>query len=355
MSVENYKCPSCGAPIRFNPKTGGFKCEYCFSRYTEEELTHYMEDLKTKKDNSEKDSLSENKTEDDKTVKQYKCNNCGAEVVVGDTASTAFCYYCHSPIVLSDRLTGTFKPDKIIPFKLDKKEALKHFASWVKGKSYVPNDFVSANTQEKITGIYLPHWQADVTAGVDYHAMCLQVSSWHTGNREYTKTDTYRIDRTGTIDLNAFQELAFTKIDKPLINAISPYDLDEQKKFSQGYLAGFFSEQYDIPKEDIESVIKDRAKNYTKALIQNSIDYGGLVEHEEDNTAYTVKNYEYVLLPSWILTYLYNGKTYVFAVNGQTGKSSGELPVNKSKLALVSGIMSGLLATLLLLGGRFIW
>ena len=354
MSVENYKCPSCGAPISFNPKTGGFKCDFCFSSYTEEELTKYMEDIKAKKDNADEGS-SASESAGDGGVKQYTCNNCGAEVVVGDTSSTAFCYYCHSPVVLSDRLKGDFRPDKITPFKLDKKEALKHFADWVKGKKYVPSDFTSNSTKEKMTGIYLPHWQADVIADVDYHATGLKISTWQTGNMEYTKTDKYKIDRTGKIELDKFQELAFTKIDKPLINAISPYDLEEQKDFSQGYLAGFSSEQYDIKKEEIEPVIKERAGDYTKNLIHNSADYAGHIEDEHDNTSYTVQNYAYVLLPSWVLTYLYKGKTYVFAVNGQTGKATGELPVNKFKLGIVSAIMSGVVAALLLLGGRFIW
>ena len=354
MSVENYKCPSCGAPISFKPKTGGFKCDFCFSSYTEEELTKYMEGLQAKKDNADEGSSASESTGDG-GVKQYHCNNCGAEVVVGDTSSTAFCYYCHSPVVLSDRLKGDFRPDKIIPFKLDKKEALKHFADWVKGKKYVPSDFTSNSTKEKMTGIYLPHWQADVIADVDYHATGLKISTWQTGNMEYTKTDKYKIDRTGKIELDKFQELAFTKIDKPLINAISPYDLEEQKDFSQGYLAGFSSEQYDIKKEEIEPVIKERAGDYTKNLIHGSTNYAGYIEDEHDNTSYTVQNYAYVLLPSWVLTYLYKGKTYVFAVNGQTGKATGELPVNKFKLGVVSAIMSGVVAALLLLGGRFIW
>ncbi len=355
MSVENYKCPGCGAPISFDPKTGGFKCDYCFSSYTEEELTKYMEDLKAKKGGSEGSSSSESKSGNNGSVKQYHCNNCGAEVVAGETSSAAFCYYCHSPVVLSERLRGEFKPDKIIPFKLDKKDALKCFASWVEGKKYVPADFKNTSTQEKMTGVYLPHWQADVVADLDYHAVGLKVSSWKNGNTEYTKTDKYKIERTGKIELDKFQELAFTKIDKNLINGISPYDLENQKDFSQGYLAGFFSEQYDIKKEDVEPIIKGRAEDYAKDLIKDSADYSGGIEDEEDNTSYTVKNYNYVLLPSWILTYLYKGKTYVFAVNGQTGKSSGELPLNKSKLALVSGLISGILAALLLLGGRFIW
>ncbi len=346
----NYKCPGCGAPITFNPKTGGFKCEYCFNQYTEEELTQYLQQQEAKK------TAAGVQTEaaDGGTVKQYICQNCGAEVVAGDTSSASFCYYCHSPVVLGDRLKDEFKPDKIIPFKIDKKDAVLKFKEWTRGKKYVPSDFTSASTQDKITGMYLPYWQADITANIDYHAVGLSVSSWNTGDTEYTKTDKYKIDRSGTVDINNLQELAFTKIDKNLIDGISPYNEDEQKDFSTGYLAGFFSEQYNIKKEDVLPVLTEKAKQNTLDVIQNSADYS-TIENEENNSTYSVKECRYVLLPSWILTYLYKGKTYIFAVNGQTGKSFGELPIDKTKLALASGIIAGITAAALILGGLFIW
>jgi hypothetical protein len=42
-----------------------------------------------------------------------------------------------------------------------------------------------------------------------------------------------------------------------------------------------------------------------------------------------------MLLPVWFMTYKYNGKTYSFAINGQTGKLAGTPPLNKKKLGLV--------------------
>ena len=43
-------------------------------------------------------------------------------------------------------------------------------------------------------------------------------------------------------------------------------------------------------------------------------------------------NVHYALLPVWMLSTEWGGKRYMFAVNGQTGKTVGDLPVNKGKV-----------------------
>ena len=39
MSTISYKCLNCGAGIHFKPHLQ-FKCDYCLSEYTEEELSN---------------------------------------------------------------------------------------------------------------------------------------------------------------------------------------------------------------------------------------------------------------------------------------------------------------------------
>ena len=383
MSIINYKCPSCGAPIEFNPRLGKFKCGYCFTEHTEEALTAYLEKLQAKTaaadgsaadtaadkegaapkaetenhGNAEKNAASgagNTREKERQTVKAYQCANCGAEVVAGDTSTAAFCYYCHSPVVITDRLQGDFKPDRIIPFKVDKKTAVQKFLDWAGKKKFTPKGFTSEMQQEKITGVYLPYWQADIDAKVDYHAVGVTVTRWSSGDRDYVKTDKYKIDRVGDIAVNNLQKLAFSKIDESLLNTITPYDEAEMKNFSAGYLAGFFAEQYTEDKEAIKPALMTQAKQTTTALIKESTSCTHF-ESERDSTTYTVRAQRYVLLPSWILTYIYHGKPYVFALNGQTGKTCGELPLDKAKVALTSGLLGVVFGTLMFLGGMFIW
>ena len=41
------------------------------------------------------------------------------------------------------------------------------------------------------------------------------------------------------------------------------------------------------------------------------------------------------MLPVWFLNYKYRGKMYAFVVNGQTGRSAGELPVSPLKVLII--------------------
>ena len=53
-----------------------------------------------------------------------------------------------------------------------------------------------------------------------------------------------------------------------------------------------------------------------------------------ENLHLNTKERRYVLLPVWILNTRYHGEDYLFAMNGQTGKFVGNLPIDKKKLLL---------------------
>lgn len=50
-------------------------------------------------------------------------------------------------------------------------------------------------------------------------------------------------------------------------------------------------------------------------------------------------SYRYAMLPVWTLMYEHKGKRYFFAMNGQTGKVVGELPISAGRAALASALI----------------
>ncbi|MCF0141918.1 MAG: hypothetical protein HUJ75_00920, partial [Parasporobacterium sp.] len=52
------------------------------------------------------------------------------------------------------------------------------------------------------------------------------------------------------------------------------------------------------------------------------------------------KKVSYALLPVWILKTKWENKDYIFAMNGQTGKLVGDLPVSKSKYWLFTLLLT---------------
>jgi len=339
MSIKSYKCPSCGAGILFKPSLNKFKCDYCLSEYTEEEIEKY----------NQAEHLHEGE------FVSYQCNSCGANVVTDDTTTATFCYYCHNPLIISNRLKGEFKPNKLIPFSIDKNSAKEKFLDWARRKKFIPNDFYSESQLEKITGIYLPYWWANCEVDIDYIGEGVNIRVWRSGDREYTETKKYEIIRKGKVDISNIGELAFTKIDKNLLDGIQPYNEQEAMSFSMPYLSGFLAEQYDIDKEELAPKIETRVKRYVKNVIDQSVSGFNTVHEKKDNSKMSFKEWSYTLLPAWILTYIYKGKTYVYAVNGQTGKSFGELPFCKEKALKASGLIFAISCGLLLLGGWLIW
>ena len=345
MATTSYKCPSCGAGIHYKPALKKFKCDFCLSEYTEADLVSEMDKQNDNHINNHSDEI----------LNIYNCNSCGAEVVTDETTTSTFCYYCHNPVIISQRLTGEFLPNKIIPFKIDKERAKETFLKWVGKKKFVPVDFTSSSQLEKITGIYLPYWWVDYKADVDYVGEGRNIKVWRAGGREYTETMQYEVVRKGTIDINNVAELAFTKISKDLLNGIGPYDESEAIPFSKPYLSGFFAEQYDIDKEEIEPTIEEQVFRYNNYLISESIQGYNNVKNIKNDINLDVKTWNYTLLPAWILTYIYNGKTYVFAVNGQNGRSYGELPLSKKRMSGAFGAIFGVVFIILLIGGMLIW
>ena len=115
----------------FDPDMQKSKCEYCLSEFTDEELARLSQAIEAKSQAKAGTKPADGRA----TCKGYVCDSCGAEVVTEETTSATFCYYCHNPVLLTDRLTGEFKPNRIIPFSYDKEKAIESFLTWAENNA----------------------------------------------------------------------------------------------------------------------------------------------------------------------------------------------------------------------------
>lgn len=348
MSLLNYKCPSCGASINYDASQDKSVCDFCNSVFTLKELDDYAKKSEKKeKPASEKDSQEE--------ILSYSCDNCGAEVVSDATTSATFCYYCHSPVILTKQLQGDFKPDYIVPFAIDKKKAQETFLNWAKTKPYVPRSFTEASQLEKITGMYLPYWMGNAKTHVNVQGVGTKTRVYTQGDTEYTEHQDYPITAQGDFTIEKIPELAFTQIDRDLVKSVDDFSDAELREFNMLYLSGFFSERYDIERQKAESSLIEQAENYAQNFVRSQFSGYDNIKKDVDEVNTELEKVSYVLLPTWVLTYNYLGKNYVYMLNGVNGRAYGELPLDQKKLALRSGIIFLIIMALALLGGRFLW
>ena len=320
MKAVDYKCPSCNAVLKYNPKDKNWKCEYCGTPYT-------LEDLEKNAEHYEESKASEtNEVEMD----EYSCPNCGALIVADSNTAATFCVYCKNTAILKSRLTSKFAPEKVIPFSKTKQDAIDAFRSLSKGKKFMPKEFTNKNNINDIKGVYIPFWLYSCKGDSMIKGEGTKVSTWTTFDYKYTKTDTYEILREKNIPFNYIPTDGSTRFDDAIMNSIEPFNYDELIDFNYSYLSGFLAEKYDVEKETAKQSAITRAKRSAIDELMRDISYSSFEKHG-DSFKTTEESFTYALLPVYMLNIKYNGKMYPFAMNGETGKMIGNIPYSKGK------------------------
>lgn len=327
------KCPSCGAPIKYNAKTHNFKCEYCFSEFSLDEMKKYN-NASSEENNKDETVKKVNKVNSHESYVTYLCKNCNAEIIADENTAATFCLYCGSTAILKDKLSGKFAPSKIIPFKKDKSDAVEAFINLRKGRPLVPKTFTSKENIEKITGLYIPFWLYDLKVSGQLQAKSTNVTTWRVGNYTYTKTDIYGLDSDGEMVFEGVPVDGSSRFENDIMNAIEPFNYNELEKYNHAYLSGFLAEKYDVPKEEAISDANTRVLESTKNRMLSDMKAPGLKVITNNTLLPSTIKTEYALLPVWMVNVKYAGKYYTFAMNGQTGEFVGNVPLDKKKAVL---------------------
>ncbi len=347
MDAISYHCPSCSADLKFNPTTGSFVCTYCDSIFTSADLEDQGGQGNTPTQPAQGGDAPQ--------VMEYHCANCGAQVITGDTTVATECYYCHSAVILKSRLADGALPQRIVPFRFDKAQAQETFRKWAHRKNFIPKEF---GNEENIQGVYFPYWLVDVDGEVEYTGTEYQIEErpFLTGHRRYRVE--YDIVKKGQIHMEDIALSALKQSRKELLEGVQPFHQDGMVPFRMTYLAGFQAEEKDMDESESDTpALHKMMGDYAEAKLRDTLSrHGRHVKQSFDFVPQAV-HWEYSLMPVWLLSRQYKGEYYYFAMNAQTGKVCGKLPLDEAALhryvkrvGLAIGLVLFILA-FVLLGG----
>ena len=246
------------------------------------------------------------------------------------------------------------KPDKMVPFKIDREQAKSTFRAWAKKKIFAPKGFSDPKQIERIKGVYYPFWvtDADTEASLDAHAT--RVHTFRRGDYMITETSHFKLHRQGDIHFEDITTAAITEENKKMLEGILPYPSAELVPFSAPYLSGFLAKKRNIERASLTGEVRDRMNDYARTLLRGTINGYSTVSVAASDMRIYNSHWEYALMPLWLLVYKGKRKSYTYALNGSTGKVYGEIPVSVPKLLLLGALAllvgGGLFA---LLGGIF--
>lgn len=321
------KCPGCGAALVFDAQTGKMQCKYCGSFFT-------MADIEDQFQKVEQDGVQEPETpiaDEPNTVQCniYACTSCGAELAVNGVESSTFCAYCGQPTIVFSRVSQTLKPEVIIPFRIQKQEAVAAIRKRFNQGFFIPKE-VKAFEVDRVHGIYIPHWL------FDSYYYDKQLIRGTVGSGKYSRTMYFMREadcRLHNVPLDASMNL-----DDESSQRLEPYDMRDLRKFEIGYLSGYYSDRYDVSNKDLHELAAKRAMELFDSQMLESCSARSK-EIIANKPRISLLKETYALLPAWFMTFRYKDKPYTMLVNGQTGKVVGAVPCDSAKVKLMASLI----------------
>ena len=345
-SMTEYKCPSCGSTLEFNPEKGKLFCEACGNEYETDAIKAFMKASENEETQERKhfnwDEYRKNKEEYKplEGVKVYVCQSCGASIETDENTAATKCPYCDSNVILTDKVSGALTPNAIIPFKITPKDLPKLIKKYCKGKRLIPKGFFDNNKIGRLQGVYVPFWLFDCHADGEAAYMATRVVITRQGKYDCYTTSYYLLEREGEVTFKNIPVDASMRIDNDLMDSVEPFDFNALEEFDKAYLSGFLAESFDTDPDTEMDRASDRMKtSMINSLRQSAVGYNTVIQ-KSGNINIDGADVKYVLLPVYFLNCTYNGKNYRYAINGQTGKIVGELPISMKKCAAYFGAVA---------------
>lgn len=343
---HRFPCDACGADLRFAPGETDLVCDHCGARAEIEGLADGPAEIAEIDYHRALQGLGAAETE---ITRVSTCPNCAAKVEFDPAVHATECPFCATPVVTDTGEQRQIKPKGMLAFALDERDAKAAMTKWLGKLWFAPNGLQAyARKGRKMQGIYVPYWTYDAQTKSQYKGQrgtiyYVTQTVMRDGKPEQRQVQKIRWNRTSGRVARFFDDvlvLASRSLPKDMTDKLQPWDLSQMVPYTPEILAGFRAEGYTVELPD--GLTEARAYMDRVILRDVKFDIGG-DRQRVDHVATDVSKvtFKHVLLPVWLAAYKYNGQTYRFVVNGQTGQVQGERPWSAWKIAfaVVLGVL----------------
>lgn len=329
-----FPCPGCGGQLRYSVKNKKLKCESCGN-------TIEVEEYKSGK-NINADTI-------DTSV--YVCPNCAGEIQLIDNDGMEFCPFCGTQATMQEKFSTEGAPKYILPFMISKKQAKNRYKSITEHIHFVPDGLEQEENIDKMVPMFVPYYLYEYSVNDD--VAFKGTRTYESGQYQYTN----RANVDVNVDVNHMKVAydASQALDDSIAKTLKPFPMDEIRDFNAGYLAGSFVEN--------SSVEKDLYVEESRAAAVDSL-YGQVVKNAKGYTPDFSEKYgietqlandiQYegpagAYMPLYFLTSRYDDRVAYSIVNGATGNTYTDIPIDKRKMFKSASLISGIIFAVLLL------
>jgi ribosomal protein S27E len=360
VQAQRFVCSECAAEQKYDAASGKLKCSHCGATRDVPTGTGTVVEY----DFFQGLAAAPKGLGAGGATRASKCQECGANVVFADGATTTTCTFCGSSKVLEQAENQqAIRPESLVPFAVDKKRANQAFGDWLGKLWFRPGDLKRMAKVQEVAGVYVPFWTYDAHVESSWSA---EAGYYYYETEEYTVQEngeevwkTREVQRTRwerawghrADDFDDVLVCASVGLPPELAGRLSTFDTHELVPYAPGFLAGWRAEEYAV---DLAGGFQSAQQTMEKEQQKRcGHDVPGDTQRglHVDNV-FSAITFKHVLLPVWIAAYRYRNQVYRFLVNGQTGEVVGKAPWSWVKIALFVLTLMALVAILIILFGR---
>ncbi|MGQ5523864.1 hypothetical protein ACUHMQ_11450 [Chitinimonas sp. PSY-7] len=349
MSSRYFPCTACGAKLTFTPGQHSLSCPYCgvnnpIPEALPDQVAEAVEELDYAAFLAK--AVGSEPAIERQTV---KCPGCGAASQLAANIAADRCPFCAVPLIASNAYAGrTLRPKAVAPFSIAEQVARQKFRDWMQGLWFAPNALKQAYRAARgLQGIYLPYWTYDSETytpyqgerGDYYYETESYVENGERKTREVQQTRWSRVSGEVDISFDDVTVPASKSLPRDYLDKLEPWRLNDLQPYREDYLSGFTVEAYQVGLEAGFEAARGRMESEIRSAIHRDIG-GDQQRIQTMSPSYREIRFKHILLPIWLSSYQYGGKTWRFLVNGQTGEVQGERPWSAWKIAFaVLGVL----------------
>jgi hypothetical protein len=354
-ALDKHPCAACGAQAQWHPAQQRLVCPFCGTEAPcgVNLTTGQIEEIDLVR------ALRE--TPDDlrgwqTATRSVQCRSCKAVTVFEATRVGQQCDFCGSPALVDyTEIKAPIRPQSLLPFTVTESQVRESIRRWYASKWLAPNRFKSRALVDTVHGVYVPYWTFDA------HVRCpWQADAGH----YYYTTETYR-DNQGRRQTRQVRHVRWEPasgvvqhffddekvpgthgVDRTLLRQIEPFPTTDLVPYATAFLSGFVVEHYQVVLIDAAQQSQQQMHATLQAMCASQVP-GDTYRNLRIAPQYSGQTFKHILVPVWLLTYMYRARNYQVVVNGYTGAIAGNYPKSAWKVFFL--VLAVLLLVLLVL------
>lgn len=356
LARDKFSCPACGGEARWDPARQALICPYCAtvspaqlpasgSAIQEHDLVAALRNI----DDEQRGWAAEKKS--------VRCQSCDAISVFDPTRVAQRCDFCgSSSLIPYDQIKAPIRPESLLEFKIAESAARDTVRQWYGTRFWAPGKLKRSALTDTVHGIYLPYWTFDAqvhaawTAEAGYYYYETEFYTDANGKQQSRQVQKTRWQfASGELDHFFDDELvaASKGVQENLLRKIEPFPTREHlRPYDPGFLSGWPVEQYQIDLIAAAQAARDRMQREIRRRCSGEVP-GDTQRNLQVEADYSAQTFKHILVPVWLLTYTYGGKSFQAVINGYTGAIAGKYPLSWIKITLA--VLLGLIAAVTLL------